>query len=282
MIIKFFSSFCESDTIKSIYERISESHLISYYGADKKIYITNNDDYTHAIILNTAMPILKNIPKENVIGFAFEPPHFLNLNDNFILYAQKFINKYYIGEKENLPDPFIEGFVYMWHISPLTYLPIKNKPISIMVSHKQYAPGHIYRHTLVKYILKTNLPINIYGNGCQYYTDLNDARIKGTFDGIEIYENYTFHICIENYQTNNYFSEKIIDPLLCNTIPIYLGCRNIKSFNDNVILLSGNIDQDMLLLEDILKYPEHFMKSPLKIDEINDKINFIKNIESLF
>ena len=281
--IKFFSNFCESSEVKSVYERLCESHLIDEYGADKKIFFTNNDDYTHAIILNTAMPILKNIPKENVIGLAFEPPHFLGLNNQFVLYAQKYINKYFIGEKGNLPAPFIEGFGYMWHSQPLTYFPIKNKPISIMVSQKQNAPGHIYRHTLVKHILKSNLPIDIYGRGCQFYTHLKDARIKGNFNGLEPYENYTFHICIENFQTNHYFSEKIIDPLLCSTIPIYLGCRNIKSyFNDNLVLLSGNIEQDMLLLAGILKYPELFITTPLKIDEIKDKINLIKNVERLF
>lgn len=57
------------------------------------------------------------------------------LNNQFVLYAQKYINKYFIGEKGN-------------------------------------APGHIYRHTLVKHILKSNLPIDIYGCGCQFSNKL--------------------------------------------------------------------------------------------------------------
>lgn len=280
--IRFFSNFGESSSVKSVYERLCETHLIHDYGDNKKLVITNNDDYTHVILLNTAMPVLKNIPKQNVIGLAFEPFQFLGLTSEFINYARKYVGKYFIGEKGNLPAPFIEGFGYMWHITPLNYLPLKNKCMSIMISQKTNAPGHIYRHALVKHILKYNLPIDIYGRGCQYYTSLKDSRIKGKFDEIEPYENYDFHICIENFQTNHYFSEKIMDPLLCNTIPVYLGCRNIKDyFNDNVILLSGNVQDDIILLTNILKNPEKYKKN-IKIDEIKDKINLIKNIENLF
>jgi hypothetical protein len=278
--IRFFSSFTISEKVKPLYERICESHLISDYGENKKIYFTNDDDYTHVIILNTAMPVLKkNIHKKNVIGLSFEPSQFLRLSSQFIEYAQKNISKYFIGDKGNLPDPFIEGCCYIWHITPITYIPIKNKYMSIVLSQKQFAPGHAYRHTLVKAILKSNLPIDIYGRGCCYY---NDPRVKGIFNEIEPYENYYFHICIENFQSNHYLSEKILNPLLCNTKPIYLGCRNIKDyFKQDIIMLTGNVDEDMLLLTTILKNPEIY-KSPINLAEIKDNYNIIKNIDKLF
>ena len=65
MIIKFFSSFCDSNTCKTTYESLCETHKMKNYGVGKDLYITTGEDYTHAIILNTAMPLL-NIPKENV------------------------------------------------------------------------------------------------------------------------------------------------------------------------------------------------------------------------
>ena len=37
--IKFFSNFCESAEVKSVYERLCESHLIAEYGADKKYFL---------------------------------------------------------------------------------------------------------------------------------------------------------------------------------------------------------------------------------------------------
>ena len=280
--VRFFSSFCKSENVKGCYEKLCEVIAIDYYGPNKKIYFTNDDDYTHVIILNIAMPILKPIPRKNVIGLSFEPPSFLGISQMFINYAQRNIYKYYIGSKNNLPAPFVEGFGFQWHITPLTYLPIKNKCMSIICSEKRTHEGHAYRHTLVKKILESNLPIDIYGRGCQYYNHLNDTRVKGEFNSLEPIENYDYHICIENFVTNYYFSEKVMDPLLCNTTPIYLGCKNIKEFtDDSIITLSGNASDDFKLLTDIINNPSQYKKN-IDIDKIKDKLNLIKNIDKLF
>jgi hypothetical protein len=227
--IRIFSSFCPSENCKDVYERLCESTLINTYGQNKKIFITNGNDYTHVILLNTAMPQIGHIPKKNVIGLAFEPIYFLGLTEEFVKYAQRYVGKYYIGDKLTLPSPFIEGFSYMWHNAPLKNIPQKTNLISMMVSEKSKQAGHKYRHELISKILETDLPIDIYGRGCKYYGYLNDKRIKGEFIEMEPYENYEFHICIENFETNHYFSEKIINALLCGTTPIYMGCRNINS-----------------------------------------------------
>jgi hypothetical protein len=302
--IKIFSSFCDSEHCKLKLEDLCEKINIPNYGGDKDIYITTLDDYTHAIILNTAMPKLKNIPKKNVVGLAFEPPLFLNLTLEFIQYAEKYIGKYFIGDKYDLPRPFVEHYAYTWHTKPLTYIPIKNKTLSIMVSEKNMAPGHKYRHLLVQRILSMNLPVDIYGRGCEIYNNykntasqlpnndfsyeslLNihkrDPRLKGCFQNIELYENYDFHICIENFKTAEYFSEKVIDPLLCGTTPIYWGCKNIDNyFPGYTIQLSGNIETDILLISDILRDPLKYKKT-IDVDFVKDKINLLKNLDTVF
>jgi len=280
--IRIFSNFCPSENCKDVYERLCESELKENYGPDKEIYITNGNDYSHVIILNTAMPDVSHIPKKNVIGFAFEPIQFLGLSEQFIRYAQQYIGKYYIGDKMNLPEPFIERFSHMWHNQPLKYVPEKTLKISMMVSEKNQQPGHKYRHDLINKILETDLPIDIYGRGCMYYEYLNDIRVKGKFEEREPYANYDFHICIENFETNHYFSEKIMDPLLCSTTPIYLGCRNIHTyFPDNVIGLSGDLKTDMQLLKNITENPEKYKKT-IDIEKIKNRISLLKNIEQLF
>ena len=294
MRIKFFSSFCDSKQCKEKYERLCE--IPNYINNNKNLYITTDEDYTHAIILNTAMPVLK-IPKKNVIGLAFEPPPYLKLTVEFIQYAQRYIGKYFIGDTRqwsravSLPDVFREHYAYIWHIQPLTYTPVKNKLMSIMVSDKKFAPGHKYRHVLVEHILRSGMPIDIYGTGAgrvsQHMTlahkqHKEDARLKGKFKELEPYESYHFHICIENFQTNAYFSEKITNTLLCGATPIYLGCKNILTyFPANVIVLSGDIVKDMLLLRDILLHPNKY-KANIKVDAIKDKLNLLKNVEVLF
>jgi hypothetical protein len=275
--IKIFCPFASSKNCKEIYERINYTNEIDFYGKDKKVYITDEDDYTHAIIINTMMPNL-NIPKENVIGLAFEPIPFLGLSKQFINYVNKNVSKYYIGDKLDLPEPFIEHFGYMWHSRPPKQINYKPSIMSIVVSNKKSAPGHIYRHTLIKQIIQLELPIDIYGHGSTQYSY---NRIKGSFDDAEPYENYTFSICIENYQCNHYFSEKIITPLMYNCNPIYLGCKNIDSYFDNILKLTGDVNQDILLITKIIKNPTQYYTATYNDKNIKT-VNLIENIEKLY
>jgi hypothetical protein len=278
LIIRFFSSIGPSAGCIEAITRVSE--LVKDPAFNTKYRFTLGEDYPHAVIINTAMPAL-TIPKENVIGLAFEPLVFLYLTQQFVEYAQKHIGKYLIGEKKNLPPPFIEHFAYMWHITPLTEVPVKTKRMSIMVSHKMLTPGHQYRHTLCKRILNSYLPIDIYGNGCKYYKKSMDMRLKGEFTDNEPYENYRFHIAIENGVTPHYFSEKIMNTLLCQTTPIYLGCQNIDQyFPNSVLTLTGDIEQDMILLKDICLYPERYEKT-IDVNKVKKTINF-SNVVDLF
>lgn len=275
--IKIFCSFAPSDKCKDIFERINYSNECSFYGKDKKYFFTNDDDFTHAIIMNTSMPELK-IPKENVLGLAFEPTCFLGLTPTFIEYAKKHIGRYFIGDNSNLPKPFIEHFAYMWHSRPPREINCKNKLMSIIVSEKRFAPGHLYRHQLVEKIIELNLPIDIYGRGSNKY---KYNRIMGQFNDAEPYEEYYYSICIENIICNDYFSEKIITPLMYNCMPIYLGCKNIEKYVENVFILEGNVEKDIQVIMAILNNPsQYYMKT---YTEKNIKaVNLIQNLPNIF
>jgi hypothetical protein len=83
----------------------------NHYGINRKYIFTNKDDYTHVFIFNKAMPNITHIPKQNVVGFAHEPWPFLQLTNEFLLYAQTYIGCYYLGDKGNLPYPFQEEMI---------------------------------------------------------------------------------------------------------------------------------------------------------------------------
>jgi hypothetical protein len=273
--------------MKNTYESYHNHIKNPKYGVD---YIfTNGDNYTHAIICNTAMPEL-SIPEENVIGFAHEPLYFLRMSPEFIQYAKKHIGTYYIGEKNNLSDTFVEHQGFLHRLASINYIPEKNKIMSIMVSHKQEASGHIYRHKLVEAILKTNLPIDIWGNGTDLYKYTNDKRVKTKFDDLHnMYDSYKFHIAIENFTTPHYISEKLLNCLICSTMPIYWGCKNVSNYIDNVILLSKNDDlnnrlvNDINLLTTICNNPDKYYK-PVNLDnqKLNKLLNFFDFIEKKF
>jgi len=261
-------------------EKMFESHTVNVY--NNKYSFTEGNDYTHVFLMNTPMPNIQHIPKENVIGLAFEPIQYLGLTPEFIEYAKKYIGKYFIGDLQNLPKPFVEQYSYMWHYNPLSYVPEKKKIMSIVFSTKTHAPGHIYRHHLVQEILKTNLPIDIYGRGCIFYKNCNDNRLKGEFKEYEPYESYQYHIAIENFQSNRYFSEKIINPLLASTIPIYLGCKNIHDyFPTETIDLTGILKEDITILHNICNNPSSYL-TQIDVSKVKQTTNFLVHIEKLF
>ena len=277
ILVKIFCPFAPSEKCKEVYERINFSREFDFYGENKKVYITTDDNYTHAIIINTMMPVLQ-IPKENVIGLAFEPIRFLNITQDFVNYAKQHIGKYLIGDKYNLPEPFVEHFGYMWHSRPPKEITVKEKVMSIVVSNKRSAPGHIYRHQLIEEIIKNRLPIDIYGHGSGQYSY---PTVKGSFDDAEPYEKYLFSVCIENFKCSHYFSEKIITPLLYNCMPIYHGCNNIDTYFNDIIKITGVVHTDIQMLTNILHQPYKYYK-PTYTDKNKKTVNLIANLENLF
>jgi hypothetical protein len=275
--IKIFSSFSESKQSKEAFERVNNANVFNFYGRDQKYFITDDDNYTHAIIMNTVMPEL-NIPKENVIGLSFEPLPFLDLTTEFVEYAKKHIGRYFIGDKIDLPEPFFEHFSYMWYARPPKEITVKNKLMSIIVSEKQFAPGHIFRHYLVEKIIEFNLPIDIYGRGSEQY---KYDRVMGNFIDDEPYKDYLYTISIENFACNHYFSEKIISPIMFNCMPLYLGCKTISNYLENVILLDSNIDNNINIITTILENPVKYYRKPYTERNLKS-VNFIENLPNIF
>tara|TARA_R110002153_G_scaffold119109_1_gene264039 strand:- start:7641 stop:8393 length:753 start_codon:yes stop_codon:yes gene_type:complete len=106
----------------------------------------------------------------------------------------------------------------------------KNKNLSIIASHKNYAPGHILRHQIIH-----NYPedLSLYGRG-----------YKSIENKITALKDYRFSLIIENEYSNNWFTEKLIDCLVTGTVPIFWGCPNIhKFFDPRGFILFNNIDQ---------------------------------------
>jgi hypothetical protein len=257
--IRMFADFCSSEQLIKNYT--NSLGLEKDYSKKYGFQFVADDSYTHALIMNTVMPKL-TCPKENVIGFAYEPYDILkNTFTKFIPYAQKHISKYYIGLQRDLPELFIEGYPYMCHRWKRDLKKIlKNKKrqyvMSMIASSKNYLEGHKYRHKLIKKLLKTKMNIHIYGRNLESL--YNDKRIKGTFDNYEPYDNYQYSICLENSLSNDYISEKYTTCIISNTIPLYYGAKNVnKYFGDSWgYRLTGKIKNDIELITKIYNNPE--------------------------
>ena len=268
---------------------------------DKPVVITTGENYTHAIIINTCMPTIRpTIPKENVIGLAHEPTLLLFCNQcycdycitnntenkvRFIEYAKANIGKYFVGDSDDLPALFVEGPTFLNFNKTHFYDQPKTRFCSIVISKQSdilnSKLNYRYRHDLVRAILETDLPIDIYGYGVKDILEKREKREKDqrlkhelpwTLDnpfGLEPFADYKYHICIENVISNNYFSEKIVNPLLSNNTPIYYGCKKIDEYFGPIIKLTGVVADDIAILRDL--YINHDLEKEKEKREKTDK-----------
>ena len=86
--------------------------------------------------------------------------------------------------------------------------------------HADPKAGHVLRNAVIeKLVPRTD--VDCFGKGVRW--------IDSKLDGLA---SYAFSIAIENCNRDFYFSEKIIDCLLTDTVPIYCGCPSIDRYFD--------------------------------------------------
>lgn len=97
----------------------------------------------------------------------------------------------------------------------------KNQAMSLIASAKRDHVGHQLRHRLVEHVQSTGQDVTVLGRGYAPFDRKSDGLAP-----------YRFSVVIENARERNYFSEKLVDAVLCETVPIYWGCPNIGDFID--------------------------------------------------
>ena len=121
-----------------------------------------------------------------------------------------------------------------WHLD-LSYSELceknilKSKTISTVVSSLYIMDGHKKRIDFIKYCQERGLEIDVYGrdNTHQLKNHKGELPYHNKNNGILPYK-YTF--ITENCSLENYFTEKIIDAILGESLCFYWGCPNIDSF----------------------------------------------------
>ena len=102
----------------------------------------------------------------------------------------------------------------------------KNKLVSIIYSNKSAGlVGYRLRHAIAN---NYSDRIDLFGSGSPNPVELKEEALC----------DYMFTIVIENIADNNYFTEKVVDPFLVGTVPIYWGCPNIDNFFDPLGMLN--------------------------------------------
>ena len=127
--------------------------------------------------------------------------------------------------------PFGTTWVPGWRDVPTE----KTKDCSIIASAKRSQVGHNLRHRIIERVRTEGLDVDAMGGGYVPFAEKSDGLAP-----------YRYSVVIENVREPNYFSEKLIDPLLCLTVPIYWGCPNIADYLDTGAMIICESESDIM------------------------------------
>lgn len=97
----------------------------------------------------------------------------------------------------------------------------KTKACSLIASAKRSQAGHEVRHAIADHVKARGLDVDVMGGGYAPFDRKSDGLAP-----------YRFSVVIENSREPDYFTEKLVDAILCLTVPIYWGCPNIGDYFD--------------------------------------------------
>ena len=103
--------------------------------------------------------------------------------------------------------------------SQLLWPPIKKHNCSLIASEKTHLVGHKLRHAVVDWISTVKADVHVMGRGYQPFDLKQDGLLP-----------YHYSVVIENVPEPDCFTEKLLDCMLCGTLPIYYGPKNIGNY----------------------------------------------------
>lgn len=108
--------------------------------------------------------------------------------------------------------------------------PSKDRVLAACVSEKYSEPGHRKRVDFLHFLDRQDLDLDVYGSDAHGFrawrsrTPLHDKR--------SCLLPYRYYFDAENNSVPNFYTEKIVDCLLAETLCFYWGCPNLDSFFD--------------------------------------------------
>lgn len=117
-------------------------------------------------------------------------------------------------------------------------VPQKTRLASLIASAKDTLPGHKLRHEIVRRLQGQGAVVDIMGRGYNPFDDKADGLAP-----------YRYSVVIENSRETAYFTEKLVDALLCETVPIYWGAPDIADhFDPAGLIICQTADEIMQAL----------------------------------
>lgn len=97
----------------------------------------------------------------------------------------------------------------------------KHAMASLIASARRDLEGHKLRHVIVEHIRAAGLDVAVMGRGYRPFADKAEGLAP-----------YRYSVVIENAREPGYFTEKLVDACICDTVPIYWGAPDIAAYFD--------------------------------------------------
>jgi hypothetical protein len=190
-------------------------------------YATENETPDYYIIINRPQPQDTYIPNRTIV-FRMEPDCDTN----------SFWNDWYTNCEDFLAFMDLSSHLNNneWHLGlthrELTHNPItKTQTLSTVVSSLYNSVGHRLRIDFIRYMQTNGVEIDVYGRENHFhFRNYRGSLPYHKKDGGIIPYRYTF--IAENCSLENYYTEKIVDAILGETLCFYWGCPNVSTFLD--------------------------------------------------
>ena len=174
------------------------------------------------------------------------------------------------------PDPtkFMHVHAHRNYLNPANWVldgdlerfPQKDNKVATIFSKKVIDIGHQLRIQFAK-AAEEKLPMNVYGYE-NFHELTSYVGIVPDDNRYNVYSKYKYVLSVENNSENNYATEKIWEPIICECLPFYWGCPNLENYIDPRSFVR-------LPLEDPAK-AEDIVKQAIAEDWWSQRIDFIR------
>jgi GR25 family glycosyltransferase involved in LPS biosynthesis len=166
----------------------------------------------------------------------------------------------------------------------------KSDKIASVCSQKNYDEGHMLRNDFIRYLecnseyIKSKMVVFGRENYHNFKTYAGQLRDDDKTNSIVPYK---YHIAFENNSEHNYATEKIWEPILCETLCFYWGCPNLEEHLDSnafVRLDATDFDGSMKIIERAIKedwWTQRIDSIRKEKKRILEEIAFFPNLEKL-
>lgn len=107
------------------------------------------------------------------------------------------------------------SWVKNWQTLDLT----KTEHMSLIASNKRDQVGHRLRHDVAAWAQDAQPDVTLMGRAFRPFDEKSEGLAP-----------FRYSVIIENVREPSYFTEKLIDAMLCKTVPIYWGAPDIGSY----------------------------------------------------